>query len=251
MKYLLILLLVISYSVQSQIGLGGGTANRSSTAFGLEGNLASNSILRGRNVIQEIIDVKKLNITVDDVEGSPYIPKEFVMGKLILDGKLTENNLLRYNAYGDQFEIRNSDGSIGGINREPYLDIILMNETYSWFKYENEKQEKEEGYLKSLYDGTSVDLLAKIEMEFKLGEKPRTSLHQEIPHKFVKNQRLYIKFPDSNPKAIKGKDIINHLDSDYKNVLKKYTKKNNLNLKNNLPDLISLLDYYESLKSPK
>ena len=77
-----------------------------------------------------------VNNLPDNVEGSPYVNEEFVLGKVYAEGQDPYNGLLRYNAYQDGIEMKTAKGIITLLKRE-YLSAEIGGDLYRIENYDN------------------------------------------------------------------------------------------------------------------
>lgn len=89
---------------------GNFNGRKSNTNF--EANLSINNILRSRNVLQDVIDRKNYINILTEVIGEPYFENFFLEGNIYYKDSLDLGRfLMRYNAYLDEMEVSNPDGS--------------------------------------------------------------------------------------------------------------------------------------------
>ena len=77
-----------------------------------------------------------------NLKGSPYVNEQFFLSKIYNGKELVFDNLyLRYNAFSDEIEIRNSeiDGEInyGALIKNSKEFIIIYNQVYVFVPFEN------------------------------------------------------------------------------------------------------------------
>ncbi|MFX0555335.1 hypothetical protein ACOCEA_00965 [Maribacter sp. CXY002] len=239
------ILLITIFSGFSQYGnVNGRQANAN-----FEASLATNSILRGRNILQDVINKGKDNkLSINEIEGEPYFDMNYSKGTLMYKDSLKLGEyLMRYNAYADEIEISNSDGN-GVINKADYVRVILNSEKYRPVNYLDNSGEVKKGYFIILTEGSKASFFLRKNKTIKQAQEAKTSFHKAIPAKFIEHTDYFIKIGNNPPQEIKlKKNKLIKVFPDNNFILKKYAETNNLNLETE-EDIKVLVDHYNSLK---
>ncbi|RIV31577.1 hypothetical protein D2V08_14125 [Flagellimonas lutimaris] len=226
-----------------------GNVNGRRPNANFEANLSVNNILRGRDVLQDVLKKKNnVNITLAEIEGEPYIDKKFLPGNIYYKDSLDLGQfLMRYNAYLGEMEVSNPNGS-RYINKMDGISIVLNNEKYMVLDYGVDGMIVEQDFFIEKFKGSKSGLYVKYSKILRQGKEAKTSFHTAVPPKFISNESYYLKFGSMNPVKVKlRKNNILRIFPNRTKSLKKYIAEKNLKM-NTLDDLVVLLKYYETLK---
>lgn len=186
-----------------------------------------------------------------NLKGSPYANETFLLGKIYNGNELLFDNLyLRYNAFSDEIEIKNSEKNniveYGALNKNSEELIKIYNQTYVFVPFENSNAKG--NYFQILSEEKVFDLYKKTKASFHPPSYAKTSYDKDKPAEFkqtniyflVDKKGSFFELPSNKNKLLKV------LSKENKKV-KEFTKINNLNLKVD-KDLIRLISYYNSLQ---
>ena len=191
---------------------------------------------------------KFINAYFKDIEGTPYIFKDFVQSEIV---GVKSKMMMRYNAYDDVVEVQKSPNEIYTISKDPLYDTFLMN--FNLFKlrlvnFESEKNEPVYNYLFELTSWNNLSLLRKDKINFVELRMPRNSFDLGNKPKFTpvvysyylegKDKKIR-EFPNSKSKLIE-------LYPKNEFEIKKYIKENMISLSKE-KDLIKLTQYLSTL----
>jgi hypothetical protein len=183
-----------------------------------------------------------------DVEGSPYIYKDFVLSEI--EG-IKSKMMLRYNAFDDVVEVEKAPAEIYTISKDPAYSIIYMNygrEKLRLVTFQDNKNEPGLIYAFELTNNKILALLRRDKIEFKEGKVARTSFELNSSPKFTSAKSTYlleqkdkkiIEFPNSKAKLI---DLYPSSETE----IKSYLKKSKINF-NDEKDLIATTQFLSSL----
>jgi len=179
-------------------------------------------------------------------QGSPYLDKEFILGKVILNNSKIINTGLRYNAYSDNFEFYNKD-VIMSLSKIDGTKIILTGKTFVLRSLKSENSTSK-NYYQELTENGRLRLYKKYYKKFVEAKKSKSSYGSDKPAKFELITSYF--FEKSGSKdlelfKLKKKDIL-LLMKDKSSDIKKYLKNEKLKLSKE-QDLVKLFDYYNSL----
>lgn len=200
------------------------------------------------------IDINQQKNTFEkykNLKGSPYVNEEFLLGKIYKENKVIFDKLhLRYNAFSDEIEIRNSDKGkkidYGAIKRNSDEFIKIFNTVYVFVPFESSKIPGH--YYEVLSTQKTFDLYKKTKVIFHPPVDAVTSYDKNRPAEFKQTNTYYLvdknkefyELPSNKNKLLKA------LSKENKKV-KDYAKKNKLNPTNE-KDLIQLVSYYNSVQ---
>lgn len=186
-----------------------------------------------------------------NLKGSPYVNEEFLLGKIYNEKEMIFDNLhLRYNAFSDEIEIRNSEKNekleYGALKRNSDEFIKIFNKIYVFAPFENSNTLGH--YFEILSTEKLFDLYKKTMVKFNQPVDAVTSYDKDRPAEFKQAHTYYLvdKKGNFNELPSNKNKLLKVLSKENKEV-KDYAKKNKLNLANE-KDLIQLVSYYNSLQ---
>ncbi len=203
---LLIVLTSLSFNAQSQ------RINQVAENFINDSqNFLTNNTTRG---------VKDANVT-----GSRFIT-DFRFGKVIGYNK---NYLLRYDAYNDQMQVKNSEDKIVIINKKTINEVTFIDGSkYKIYNYTLGGVQKI-GYLKVLFSGSKSSLLKKEVIKFIPEKKAESSYESDVLATYKKANAIYF-ISDHNGEInsfSKKKDFLKLFPSK-KKAIEKFIKTNKI-----------------------
>ena len=141
---------------------------------------------------------------------SPYDNEEFQLGKTIIRDSIVKNAMLRYDAYRDNIEIQEKDGSFALYKRD-YIRASINGELFGIFKYMNSKGEVNQGYFVILTQGP-LKLLKRKSKTFHYGTQG-DGYTAAKPPRFTSLIEYYLKSGDSpaEPVKLRKKNILKAL----------------------------------------
>jgi hypothetical protein len=193
-----------------------------------------------------LIDLsKKVDRSVANYDGSPYLSEEFVSGEVYGTKKKFTGLLLRYNIFNDNIEFMQK-GATYALYAEPRIvKVLLGNETYVVETYEI-KGKMAPGYFARL-DSGKVTLLVKKIVRFTEEQEPKALQGAATPAKFTRVADVFY-YRIGNAQTSKVGSLKSFIDSlpEKKEDVSAYAKKEKLGTKNE-SDLVKLVKYYNSL----
>ncbi|HEY5918279.1 MAG TPA: hypothetical protein VIU13_12780 [Chryseolinea sp.] len=193
-----------------------------------------------------LIDLsKKVDRSIKDFEGSPYLSPDFVSGEVYGPKKKFTGLLLRYNIYNDNIEFMQK-GTTYALYAEPRIvKVLLGNEVYVVEKIEI-KGKMGYGYFARV-DSGKVTLLAKKIVHFTEEKAPKALEAAATPAIFTRAQDVFY-YRIGDVEISKVGSLKNFIESlpDKKEDVSNYAKKEKLGTKNE-SDLVTLVKYYNSL----
>ncbi len=182
------------------------------------------------------------------VSGSVYFDKTFKSGKILKDGKLQAESLMRYNPFRDHFELQTSENSPQLMVKSGNVEAMLDGKIYQYVTYEDKEQQKQ-GYMNPLNDGPTY-LYARTVKEVPIIDLPDHGYEDFKSPAFATKHYYYIKRNDRPAiklYALSRKEVFAVLWDKYSE-LRQYARKNKLHMRNE-DEVIQVLEYYDTLKS--
>lgn len=196
---------------------------------------------------------KKLddNFSLEDVEGSPYLYDNFVLGEVSINNKVEGMYPLRLNVYNDIFEIKTDESSIKEMRQLHYVEVNLQNQLYRLVSYLKNDKVISKGYFEVLEEGKNVILLKKNEKIFVPGAKAKTGFYKDKKPQIKNDASYYLSFKINSNVPVKieklsSKEVLKAFPEDRYQILKSYIKDEKLNLKD-IDDLKKVVRYYNNL----
>lgn len=175
--------------------------------------------------------------------GSPYLEKDFTVGKIFLPTGQVLNARMRLNAYSDSFEFYNQ-GKLRALLKVEGTKVFYKNEK---FVLEDLKGNRD-NYLVELVGSGKIKFYKKYNMKFAEAKKAESSYGSDKPAKFSLQVNFFVKTSPSNKFKnirLKKKDILSTM-KDNESLIKKYVKVQKLSFSKE-KDIIKLFNYYNSL----
>lgn len=195
---------------------------------------------------QKLIEEGGNNVlTESEIEGSPYLNKDFENGTIYTIGKTKFTEIpLRFNIYNDVIEFKTDDKIYTFTAPELVERIEFGGKTFIYAPYSILKKTKK-GYFIVLETGTA-SLWMKPEIFFKNATQPAAYKDAE-PAKFQRKPDTYfIKVGNEQAKLVSNKNDLTEILSDKKQEVEGFLKKNKVKT-NNPEDLLKLIRFYNSL----
>lgn len=187
-------------------------------------------------------------LDINNIKGSPYKNDNFIQGTVINESLNQKNTVgLRYNIYNDSMEfIDPKDNSIKMLLKSEDVEYIVGKDVFI-YKKADRSNNIESGYYKVLIqDDKKISLYTKYNCIYIAPVLGKTPLQQSVgarfkttEKRFILENRMMTQVPNRNKKKLE-------LFSSDKKLLKKFIKKNKLNIKKER-DFLRLVAYYNSL----
>lgn len=206
-----------------------------------------------RNGLNDLMHKKHISSleNLEDIKGSQYFNKEFVLGKIFTeDNKISNNFALRYNAYKDEIEIK-TDTGIEYIFQDNKISCLIDSEKYIYSSYVSNNKSVKQTYLIELFKGNELILFKRKVKKYKEAKKATTTLTSSFPAKFVDIVEYYFLYKNEKNALFikqKNKSLLNSINPDYKRELKEFINNNKFNV-NKEKDLIVFFKKYDSIVS--
>jgi len=162
-----------------------------------------------------------------NVEGSPYLPEEFIKGTVFIENEKPYAAMMRYNAYQDEIQVKSPDG-ISSLFKREYVWAEIGGQSFRIESY-NGRSGTSKGYFVELNRG-EVRLLKRIEREFKEGQPAVSSYSEDTPPRFDEKVTYYLIREGSPAEEVRlrKKDVLEFLSS---KEMESFVKENKLKLK--------------------
>lgn len=192
------------------------------------------------------LSTKNRSVDSEDTNGSPYVNDEFEEGKVYVNGDVSLQNLMRYNAYNSEIEIYVGEKEYAPLLKRAYIIAKIGDRTFKMVPFITDKGLQRVGYFNPLNEGNTV-LLFKPEVRLRQGKIPDTNYDRYRPPTYIDVSSYYIKKGEAPAEKthLSKKWVLKNL-GDKKKELQEYISNNKLSLRKE-KDVIAVLDYYNSL----
>jgi hypothetical protein len=198
-----------------------------------------------RDELKVVNENGQLEVTAQDIIGSPYLFEEFTPGKIIQKGEKDLSAYFRYNALQDVVEIKIKPNQ-SEIFILPRLDkFVFKLVDYSFFIENLFTQEGEflAGYKLKYYESDDLLFIGKSHSRISAAKTPETSYGRATPSKIINYMNYYISF-NGDPLVsvrIKEKDFRNLIGDSP--IMKTYFKENKIK---EIEDVLEMFEFYET-----
>ncbi len=187
----------------------------------------------------------KVNYNYEEIEGTPYLQKEFSDGILhYADKNKNLKKPLRYNMFTEKFEMQHG-GTTYVLNKDEKVDYIkYLGKKFKLLNYKTEDGIKQKGYLIQLIDG-QYPLYKKIKVEYMNAEEPTSGYDTYQPPRFSRlNDDYYMGMSGEvfEIDSYRKRKFLRLYFKDQKSEFLDYMKDNNINLRNE-DELIKFFQY--------
>ncbi len=190
-------------------------------------------------------------LELEDIEGSIYLNDDFKLGTILFKRREERKMYLRYNAFNDEFEIKNAnlaEDKTLALHKNEDISCVLENDTYYYKVFLNKKSERTPGYLKIAYSSGHYALFEQNRKWFKEGKQAETSFAVSFPHRFVRETNFYISIDGGVPDYVpsKKKELVELFRLEHQMEVKKFIKEKRVNFKTK-KGLVNLLAFCGNL----
>ncbi len=189
-----------------------------------------------------------VNNTVDKrIKGTPYLFDTWVKDAKIYYGEdVYQIYSFNYNLQFERFEAKYSDNSVLAINPRGITKIVVDNMN---FVRQLDPEFKRNTYFESIVKFNGNSLLRKYSISIKEGKVNPLTLQMMKPDQFVKNEKIYVCYEESNEMQeikLKKSTVLALIDNENKEEVKAFVEKNRLRYKD-VEDVHKILNHYNSL----
>lgn len=193
---------------------------------------------------------EEVNLTLEDIDGTIYLNENFTMGTLYDEGVAFKNMYIRYDAYNDEVELKESLDSdvVRSMLKHPVYSCSVNGNDYYYAIYTDEDGVSQKGYLTPVVTGEDYNLFVKHKKVFKEGKQARNSLEKSFPHRFLDKTEYYVSRTGETPVFMKTKksDVLSLFSEEDQKAIKDYFKDKRPNV-NDDTDLLNLFTYANTL----
>lgn len=191
-----------------------------------------------------------VNLTLEDIDGTIYLDESFKIGGLYQNGVAFKRMYMRFDAYNDEVELRespDSDVTRSMVKNEEYSCSINGDE-FMYMQYADDKGATVKGYLSPLVKGGEYVLYEKRVKVFKEGKPAKTSLERGFPHRFLDKVEYYVSVNGGTPEYMKAKksEVLDMFSDEDQKKVKQFMKDKHINLGDNM-GLANLFAYANTL----
>lgn len=190
------------------------------------------------STLERAISITSLNfdnyrttaLEYDDIQGSPYLEKEYLTGYVVLMGrKATEDIPLQFDIYSREFFYVNDKGDELVLDLKSIREIHMKGKEESYvFKRVNPRKPTQ--FYEVLYEGDGIHIYNNIDMNFYEGKEQGIT---RIEPRFSRRDNYYVFKKGEEPVKVKlkKKDILKLFSKEKKKELEDYVKSNKIKLK--------------------
>jgi len=186
------------------------------------------------------------SLTEDDIEGSPYLNKDFIDGSVYTTSKIQYNDIpLRYNIYNDEMQFKSPEGNVAAIAAPEVIEKVTFGDyTMVYVPFTNAKKIRR-GFFILLVDG-NAKLYGRPNVEYRPPVPPAAYKEPE-PAKFMEQpETYYIRLGLEAAQKIEKKKDLEAIFPDHKKEVANFIKKNKINHRKE-DKLKELVEYYNTL----
>lgn len=191
-------------------------------------------------------DAKRV-FTENDIEGSPYLNDDFILGSVFtLDKVQYEDIPLRFNIYNDNLEFKTPEDQILALSHPERVEKAVFGEyTLRYVPYYITKKKVKRGFLKLLQEG-HVSLYAKADVVYQQPKEAAAYADAE-PAKFLSRMDVYyLKIGNDAAQKVNSKKELLAAFPSHSDEIIRFAKKNKVKF-NNVESLKILVEYYNTL----
>ncbi|GAA0712025.1 hypothetical protein GCM10009430_02030 [Aquimarina litoralis] len=206
--------------------------------------------LNAQQIAVPSIRTEAENIDLSKFIGSRYMEETFKNGT-VYDGltSFEKKTFLRYDVYGDFFEMKKSpsDKKTDFLKQAAEIHLVMDGKTFYYKSYKDDEDKQRFGYLQKLERIGDIDFYLKYSTKLTMPVEAETTLEQDRPGK-IKSYTYYVvgKSEQLAYAKISKKTILEYIPEEKRKDVKSYIKKEKLKFKN-FQDLIKLANYVNGL----
>jgi hypothetical protein len=185
------------------------------------------------------------NLTLDDIQGSPYLDNEYKVGTILTDdGVLYKDIPLRYNCFDDVLEFKKDKEAYDLLPKTKIKRAEFGGQVFAFKDIESDGG-KDKSFLQILAEGKAT-LLARFGVKFYEAEELR-GFADPKPARFGDLSEIYYVSVNNAPaqKILSNKKLVEVL-RDKRKEIENYMSKQKISIKK-VDDLKKIIAYYNSL----
>lgn len=213
--------------------------------FVLQTNSYSQMVIGGLENVEMMSTLLRSDSDLSkDVEGSPYLKKEFTQGFI---GNISQPVLLRYNSFKDEYEYKSVSDSIFIIPKKTELNpVVTLGKKAFFTNYFSENGEKSSGYLIEVYS-KKIKIFKNEKIILIPAEQPKNGYDSYKPARFkITNPKYYIQLNEDVVPFPKNKKALINLFPYKENEIIDFLKINKINLSKE-EDMKKLVTFLETI----
>lgn len=186
------------------------------------------------------------DLTLEDIDGSPYLNNEFVPGNVSLVQNQNYSQIpLRYNLFSEVVEFKSADGSVYNFTvPDDIINVEFGGNIFKYVEYQDGKNSKK-GYFGVLAEGKAT-LFVRMRSIYKDAVPPAPYKDAERA-KFLREPDTYfVKVGDEPAKYINSKKELIDVFPDNKDKIETFISKNKTKF-NKADGITEVVKYYNSL----
>lgn len=183
--------------------------------------------------------------------GSAFETEEFKKGKVSYKEEDLGEYYYRYNIYSREIEVKKTlleEEKHQALIRDPNVILIPSQgaKKYRFLSFINEKGEKEEGYLITLYVGKSYTMYKFLEVKFSEAKAAANSMVNPKPSKFTQFTEYYFQQNEAPISILPSnkKKLLSQFEASQHTIMKQFIKQEKIDLSSEL-DLIRLMAFMD------
>lgn len=183
-----------------------------------------------------------------NINGYPYLFKDFTKGKLVVNNGAVFNVNVRYDMYANQMHLKDKEDIYAITHPEKIMLIETDSLKFVYSRYvksTGEETNKDSSYFILKTDGKCL-LLIKKNIRIQDSEPPKLYQDAKPPKFIITNDTYYLKFKNISAVRIKNeKELLNVLNDQNQKMIK-FIRTNKIGVKK-IEDLVKVVDYYNGL----
>lgn len=191
--------------------------------------------------INGVLIETKSSPVLNEIEGSPYLEKDFQPGELVIEGKKALPVFLRYDVSSEIMEIKTSHDDSHVYKLSPTLKgYYIINGAHFIFDQISHAGKRYSGYFILHHQSKNYSLLEKPIIDIKEAQKAKSGYEEDKPAQIsIDSEFFVLKDGDVHDLKIKHRDVKKLFGSDK---AKAYLDENKIR---SLDDLIKFLRYLD------
>ena len=205
---------------------------------------------------QQYVDLNNQGkVSLDNIDGTPFLTDEYVEGKIIDTKKDVEvPALLKYNAYLDEFLIQLDDENQNfKLPRVERYEYEYKNKRFTILINDQLFDDTDNKYVVELVNRPGVKLYKQYYVELDPGREPKNSYDSGKRPSFNRNDNFYLKLPDQPIKKLQTdrKVFASQFPAEFSSDLKDFIYDKRLKFKSDTAefDILRVMRYYLKLKN--
>lgn len=185
-------------------------------------------------------------LTLNDIDGSPYLDEEFINGTVFTTEKTKYENVpLRYNLYNGDLEFKNPAGELLVIAKPEIVEYAAFGDYRLVYCNFYQGPKPKQGFLLLIEEG-KASLLSKLTVILKEGSQPAAYKDAEPPQFVRRADEYYIRMGTGIAKPAGNKKSVLEAFPDNQDKIDDFISKNKIKL-NKTEGLAAVVKFYNTL----